>query len=158
MICWPVRVLLGHKIYLLSLVIILQLIYLSWGYLFGDGIVVTFDTLSVITPAGCREENNAFLVNRTELDKANGAAATTLVTLLPALLIFAPFPSARISSLIVFSTSAALVTSAITLGLATSSIITLPKERILRVIDICTEATISQYGQSVLTLCCMSLI
>lgn len=99
----------------------------------------------IISPS-CRETNNLILINTSEIDKVSSAAATTLMSLLPALLVFGPFPTAQIRAMIPYSTAAALLTSGFTLGLATPNISTIGKNRILRVIDLCTEATIRLYG------------
>lgn len=75
-------------------------------------------------PILCFESNNQRIDSLNEIQKAGVAASTTLMTLLPALLIFSPFWTARTGLLIVFSTSAALLTAGFTLGLATSDVMT----------------------------------
>lgn len=86
------------------------------------------------------------LADLSETEKVAGAAATTLMTLLPALLVFGPFPTAEISAMIACSTWPAFVTAGFTLGLSTSKMITLGKNRIIRVIDLCTRDIIENYG------------
>lgn len=81
-----------------------------------------------------------------EADKMTGAAATTLMTLVPALLVFGPFPTAEIQSIIPYSSLAAFQTVASTMGLSTSSLSTMAKNRIFRVTDFCTPSTIQLYG------------
>lgn len=105
-----------------------------------------FSVLYVTPSDGCKEENIGVIEGYDQLEMANTAASSTLMTFLPALLAFSPFPTARISSLIIFSTSAAILTSAFTLGLATSNISTQPRNRIFSVIRLCTNATIKSYG------------
>lgn len=94
----------------------------------------------------CQDSTNNLVANMTETDKVAGAAGTTLMTLLPALLVFGPFPTAEISTMIAFSTWPALITSGFTLGLAASKMVTLGKNRILRVMDLCTQGMIEYYG------------
>lgn len=101
-----------------------------------------------LLPIDCYQKINGGLNSTSEIDKVASTAATTVMTLLPALLTFAPFPTARISSLMAFSTGAAILTSAMTLGLSTSKISTLAKDRVMEVKDLCTEATIHFYGRS----------
>lgn len=96
--------------------------------------------------ATCLEYNNFFLSRMSEADKVATAAGTTLVTLLPALLVFGPFPTAEISAMICYSTWPAVITSGFTLGLATSKMVTIGKNRLLRVIDLCIPSTIEYYG------------
>lgn len=96
----------------------------------------------------CQLPNKYFIDVMSETDKVAAAAGTTLMTLLPALLVFGPFPTAEISAMIRFSTWPALITSGFTLGLATSKMVTLGKNRILRVTDLCTPSTIGYYGWS----------
>lgn len=95
---------------------------------------------------------NEYLQAQSEYHQVYTAAATTIVTLLPALLTLAPFPVARIRHLVAYSTGAAMITSSITFGLSTADISTLVRNRVIRVQDLCDKATIKLYGQSLNTL------
>lgn len=140
---WTIRPLFRHKVYLFGFIVILTIASQLW-----EGRMNIFDIqqLDYIISPSCRETNNLILINTSEIDKVSSAAATTLMSLLPALLVFGPFPTAQIRAMIPYSTAAALLTSGFTLGLATPNISTIGKNRILRVIDLCTEATIRLYG------------
>lgn len=69
------------------------------------------DTVDVyFLSAECLNSTETLLDVSLEIWEAESSAASTLLTLLAALLVFVPFGTARISSLIVFATSAALLT------------------------------------------------
>lgn len=104
-------------------------------------------------PLGTNNEDNVcygtlhLLINAlSETEKMTGAAATTLMTLVPALLVFGPFPTAEIQSIMPYSSLAAFLTVASTMGLSTSRLSTMAKNRIFRVADFCTPRTIELYG------------
>lgn len=103
--------------------------------------------LSTVLGLVCYRETERNLKNKSEIEKLNSAAATSLVTLLPALLTLAPFPMARISHLVAYSTGAAMTTASITFGLSATELSTLVKDRAIRVKDLCGEVTINFYGQ-----------
>lgn len=94
----------------------------------------------------CYHDPDALLDSLSETEKMTGAAATTLMTLVPGLLVFGPFPTAEIQSIIPYSSVAAFLTVASTMGLSTSSLPTMAKNRIFRVEDFCTPSTIQLYG------------
>lgn len=133
-----------HKIQLLCLLLLFAFV----SQIFRESINLTaLDSIDYKLFFRCQEVNNEILVQATEINKVVGAAATTLMTLLPALLVFGPFPTAEIRAMLPYSTGAALITAGFTLGLATSNIATVGKNRILRVADLCSEATIHLYGE-----------
>lgn len=143
-ILWAARTKLKYKLYALCLACLWVLVALSWSYFRRD---YTINELLLIISNKCLEENNDALSGASEITKASSSAAATLITLLPALLVFGPFPTARIDSLILFSTSAALLTAGLAFGLATSNVKTLRKHKIYKVVDLCTEETIRRYGK-----------
>lgn len=96
----------------------------------------------------CYYNTDDFINNLSETKKMTSAAATTLMTLVPALLVFGPFPTAEIQSIMPYSSLAAFLTVASTMGLSTSSISTMTKNRIFRVADFFTPSTIQLYGKS----------
>lgn len=99
-------------------------------------------------PVRCRKFYNAILDNTSEFDKLASAVATTVMTLLPALLSFGPLPSARIGSLIYFNAEITFFTAAMTLGLYNTGLITLAKDRIVCVKDLFTRrGDIELYGR-----------
>lgn len=57
----------------------------------------------ILSPA-CYTRIELDLITKSEIEKLNSAAATTLVTLLPALMTCSPFPMARIKHLVAYST------------------------------------------------------
>lgn len=104
-------------------------------------------SLQIILPKSCYEDLNSELESINEIEKVGSAAATTIITLLPALLTFSSIPTAKISSLLAFSTGAALLTSGLKFGLPIPNISTLAKDRVIKVKDLCEEATIQFFGQ-----------
>lgn len=94
----------------------------------------------------CRSWDNFYLSETTDFDKLASAVASTIMTLIPALLTFAPLPTARIRYLHFFSTEAAGFTAAMTLGLYSRSISTLAKSRMVKAKDLCTGAMVALYG------------
>lgn len=132
-----------HKLHLTFVAIVLGL--------FFSGFLVTkhlqrIPELDKWFLSPCQKTNNDLVNKMTETDKVAAAAGTTLMTLLPALLVFGPFPTAEIRAMMPFSTWPALITSGFTLGLATSKMVTLGKNRIVRVVDLCTPSIIGYYG------------
>lgn len=115
--------------------------YLSWGYL---SIHVTLKEFKFL-PASRVAQISLELSLTSKITKADSATATTLMTLLPALLVSAPFWTTRISSLIMFSTSATFLT-ADTRNLQ-YDMMTLPKKKIFKVSNLCAETTIQRYGK-----------
>jgi hypothetical protein len=91
-------------------------------------------------PVACREGMNSYLLNSSEFDKIGSAAGTTIVTLIPALLSFAPLGMARVGHLIFFNTEIAMMTAAMTLGLLNKGVVTLAKDRLLKAKDLCENA------------------
>lgn len=81
----------------------------------------------------------------TKTRKMTAAAATTLMTLVPVLLVFGAFSAAEIRSTISYSSPVAFLTSAYTFGLGTSKLSTIGKNMILKVADLCTLDTIQLY-------------
>lgn len=110
-------------------------------------------TIDQIIRPECLKGNDEVLKSAGEIWKADAAAASTLMTLLPALLIFGPFPTARIGSLIVYSTLASLITAGFTLGLATTNVMTLPKTKLFRVVDLLMDANLLSSGESSHVVC-----
>lgn len=100
----------------------------------------------------CRPTYNYALVNTSEFDKVASAVASTIMVLVPALLSFAPLPTASIRTLLYFNIEAALCSAAMTLGLYNKSLSTLRSIAVLKVKDFCDERTISLYGTYYLTL------
>lgn len=140
---WTCCVLCRHKFHLTFVVVMLGL------FVAGHFVVSYFFRIhSFITrvPLSCGGMNDYISSQMSETEKIDAAAGTTLITLLPALLVFGPFPTAEISAMISYSTWTALITSGFTLGLATSKMVTLGKNRILRVIDLCMPSIIGYYG------------
>lgn len=137
------RTVLRYKLYAVCLISLLGLFFITWVVIYMQ---LAIPELGLVS-AGCVEYNNQLLNSSSEITKADSAAASTLMTLLPALLVFGPFRTARISSSIVFSTTAALVTAGFTLGLATTNVMTLPNSKIFNVRDLCTETTTQRQGK-----------
>lgn len=81
-----------------------------------------------------------------EFNKVGSAAATTAMTLLPALLTFASLPAAKVRDTVYISTEAAWFTGAVTFGLSVRTVVTLADERSLNVADLCAPSTVLQYG------------
>lgn len=96
----------------------------------------------------CRPRDNLALVNTSEFDKVASAVASTIMLLVPALLSFAPLPTASIRTLLYFNIEAALCSAAMTLGLYNKSQSTLSSTAMLTVKDLCDESTISLYGSA----------
>lgn len=138
------RTLWVHGIHLILLSTVVILIGISFQQFLGLRLPVFLGPIAITYP--CSNSTNFRLAITTEFSKLNAAAATTLVTLLPALLTLAPFPIAKIRHLVAYSTSAAMITSSMTFGLSTTNISTLAKDRVIRVKDLCMEATIIRYG------------
>lgn len=134
--------------YSLASIFVLAVFVCTWVVLSPIDLLTYHFTLERLLPADCYTTIDSDLTTKPEIEKMNSAAATTLVTLLPALLTFAPFPMARMTHLIAYSTGAALVTASMTFGLSTPELPTLLRDRIFRVKDLCSEATVKFYGQS----------
>lgn len=133
-----------HGIHLILLSTVVILLGISFQQFLGLRLPLFLNRTQMTYP--CSNSTNLRLGKTSEFVRLNAAAATTLVTLLPALLTLAPFPIARIRHLVAYSTSAAMITSSMTFGLSTTNISTLAKDRIIRVRDLCMEATIIRYG------------
>ncbi|KAI5847654.1 hypothetical protein DFP73DRAFT_348265 [Morchella snyderi] len=99
-----------------------------------------------IGKSDCQGAYLEILQNSDEYDKAASSAATTVMTLVPAMLTFAAMPMASIRSLNFINTRLALFTSALTLGLTMTYKKTLMDEKILSVPDLCTPAQIEKYA------------
>jgi hypothetical protein len=99
-----------------------------------------------IGKSDCQGAYLQILENSDEYDKAASSAATTVMTLVPAMLTFAAMPMASIRSLNFINTRLALFTSALTLGLTMTYKKTLKDEKIMSVPDLCTAAQITKYG------------
>lgn len=100
----------------------------------------------------CRPRDNHTLVHTSEFDKVASAVASTIMVLVPALLSFAPLPTASIRTLLYFNIEAALCSAAMTLGLYNKSQSTLSSTAVMRASDLCGESTISSHGTYYLTL------
>lgn len=94
----------------------------------------------------CRPMDNYALVRTSEFDKVASAVASTIMVLVPALLSFAPLPTASIRTLLYFNAETALCTAAMTLGLYNKSLSTLSSTAVMRVKDLCGESPIALYG------------
>lgn len=86
----------------------------------------------------CRPSDNEYLRETSDFDKLASAVASTIMTLIPALLTFTPLRTAKISSLGFLSTEAAFFTAAMTFGLFNKGMHTLARDRTLKVADLCT--------------------
>lgn len=96
----------------------------------------------------CRPFMNDWLGNTSEYDKVASAAATTVMTLLPALLTYASLPTARVRGLLFFNIESAMWTAAMTFGLGIRSIATVGKDRVLKVNpDLCGTDIVAMYGR-----------
>jgi hypothetical protein len=82
-------------------------------------------------PVSCAGDITAQLNDTSEINKAGSAAAATLLTLLPALLTFAPLPTANIRELVFVSPWLAFITAGMMLGLPVKQSSALALERIL---------------------------
>jgi len=79
----------------------------------------------------CAGDITSQLNDTSEINKAGSAAAATLLTLLPALLTFAPLPTANIRELVFVSPWLAFITAGVMLGLPVKQSSVLALERIL---------------------------
>ena len=77
----------------------------------------------------CANSINIFLSDTSEFNKGGYAAGTTLMTLLPTLLSFAPLPTAKIRDSMYTSPWLALLTAGLTFGLPVTQYSTLPDQR-----------------------------
>lgn len=99
-----------------------------------------------IGKSSCQDTYLQILQNSDEYDKASSSAATTVMTLVPAMLTFAAMPMASIRSLNFINTRLALFTSALTLGLTMTYKKTLADDKTLKVTEICEPDHIERYG------------
>lgn len=138
-----IRVLRRYGIHLFILVGMITCAVVSWVYTIPRN---TTSGLNILIPQSCSQDIDQQLNDTPEVSKVASSAASTIMTLLPALLTFAPFPTASISALLAVSTGAALLTSGMGLGLPVTSIYTLSKDKIISVKELCTEDIIRRYG------------
>lgn len=131
-LCGTIRVVLTHKFWVLCVIC----------FIIIDARLFETDKQRDL----CWGPLDSFIDKLSESEKMTGAAATTLMTLVPALLVFGHFPTAEIQSIMSYSSLAGLLTVACTMGLSTSSLSTMAKNRIFRVADFCTPSTIQLYG------------
>ena len=80
----------------------------------------------------CRQEIDDMMASMSEFDKAASAAAATILTLLPALLTFAPIPTANLRELMYISWSLAFWTGGMTFGLPVSQKSTISRAKIIK--------------------------
>ncbi|KAF8244619.1 hypothetical protein K440DRAFT_635960 [Wilcoxina mikolae CBS 423.85] len=79
---------------------------------------------------GCADHTNKILNNTSELDKASSVAGVTLMTLLPALLTFAPLPTVNIRDSMYTSIWLSLLAAGMTFGLPGTQCSSVSDERI----------------------------
>lgn len=100
----------------------------------------TFDGFGFNASSQCEAVINDLLSNATESNKGGSAAATTLMTLLPALLTFAPLPTANIRDLIYTSPWIAFWTTGMLFGLPSSYASSEGAKRVFSFVDIRTRS------------------
>lgn len=100
----------------------------------------------------CEAKINKVLQDTSEYNKWGSTVATTIISLLPALLSFAPLPTANIRDLLYLSPTAACFTAATTLGLPVRTFSPLSKSRITRAKDLRSDGLIAAaYGTQALS-------
>lgn len=95
----------------------------------------------------CEAKINKVLQDTSEYNKWGSTVATTIISLLPALLSFAPLPTANIRDLLYLSPTAACFTAAATLGLPVRTFSPLSKSRVISAKSLLSDGlTAAVYG------------